>query len=199
MPAKSSAWITVLLIATENMGKWKEFKSLIGNVLPMPTENVPQIIEDGGSYYENALKKAIGYFQAFRVPVLSDDSGLEIKALGGAPGLHSARFGGLGISWQERRNLILEKLANQTDRSAQFRAVLCYYDGKGVPLFVEETVQGEILLKEEGKGGFGYDPLFYSSALKKSYGTATLEEKQSDSHRAKAIKKLMALLDLGLS
>ncbi len=185
----------MFLLATENQGKRKEFEALFPGLIFPIRPNSPKVVEDGKTYQENALKKAVAYFEAFRVPVLADDSGIEVAALDGKPGLHSARFGGEAISWPERRQLLLNALASHSNRIALFRAVLCYYDGKRTPIFAEGIVKGKILDKDEGKEGFGYDPIFYSLTLQKSYGLATFQEKLQDSHRAKAAQKLITLLD----
>ena len=187
-----------LLLATENKGKLKEFQSFLGDSFhclsssdsPLPPHGKIEIIEDGTTYFENALKKAVGYFTALGVPVLSDDSGLEVDALGGAPGVFSARFGGVGISWPDRWAHLHKALSSSPPerRSARFRCVLCYYDGKGVPVFFDGVAEGRIVSEPKGGKGFGYDPIFYSTVLKKTFAEATEDEKSRFSHRAEAIR-----------
>lgn len=180
-----------LLLATENQGKLKEFRSFLGvSFHCLSPHGKIEIIEDGTTYFENALKKAVGYFTALKVPVLSDDSGLEVDALNGAPGVFSARFGGEGISWPERWGYLHKALSSSPlERwTARFRCVLCYYDGKTVPVFFEGVTEGRIVSEPKGGKGFGYDPIFHSSVLKKTFAEATDEEKSRVSHRAEAIR-----------
>jgi len=184
-----------LLLASENIGKLKEFQELFGDKVeclsPAGRPSL-QIVEDGDTYYENALKKAMGFHKAYGGAVLSDDSGLEVDALKGAPGVFSARFGG-EISWPERWRLLHEKLAPfpKDTWHARFRCVLCYYDGQRAPIFFEGVAEGRIDAPKGGQG-FGYDPIFYSSDLRKSFGEATAAEKHRFSHRAVAARDFLA-------
>ena len=187
----------MLLLASTNSGKVKEFRYLLGHgvktVAPWDPQfngkTSPEVVEDGNSYYEHALKKALAFYEVFKTPVLADDSGLEVDLLGGRPGVDSATYGGEGLSWLERwKKLYSELGSHPKDKwTARFRCVLCYYDGKTVPQFYEGTVEGTILPEPSGDNGFGYDPIFYSTLLKKSFGQAELPEKALVSHRAKAI------------
>lgn len=184
-----------LLIATSNLGKLKEFKGLLGTQFvceSLPPET-PTVLEDGRTYRENALKKAKGYFEIFRKPILSDDSGLEIDILKGAPGVDSAIYGGEGLTWPERWKFLYEELdkAKAIKSTARFRCVLCYYDGANSGQFFEATTEGHISLRPEGNQGFGYDPIFYSLELGKTLGEATVEEKAKVSHRARAVQKFL--------
>jgi len=187
-----------LLVATTNTGKFQEFSDLLKSVFRCSTlpKETPLVVEDGTTYKENALKKAKEYFERFKVPVLSDDSGLEIDVLGGAPGVFSANFGGESLSWPDRWNFLYNQLGNKrlSNPSARFRCVLCYYDGVNAPQFFEATTEGSISPTPQGSGGFGYDPIFFSSDLRKSLGEATLPEKSSVSHRARATKKFLEFI-----
>lgn len=184
-----------LLIATSNQGKFREFQSLLASTFlcePLP-QNTAVVLEDGKTYRENALKKARGYYEAFARPVLADDSGIEVDALGGAPGVNSATFGGEDLSWPERWNHLFQKLTpfSPTERVARFRCVLCYYDGKNDPQFFEGTTEGYIAHSAVGTRGFGYDPIFYSKDLGKTLGEADSKEKDCVSHRARAVERFL--------
>jgi XTP/dITP diphosphohydrolase len=184
-----------LLIATTNAGKLKEFQGLLRGHFqcePLPA-HVVAVVEDGKTYQENVLKKAKGYFELFKRPVLADDSGLELDCLNGAPGIDSAHYGGEKLTWKERWNFLFQELASLgiSRPKARFRCVLCYYDGVVPPLFFEATTDGYIAQGPLGTEGFGYDPIFYSSDLGKTLGEATPSEKSLVSHRARAVKKFL--------
>lgn len=190
-----------VLLASENAGKLKELKELIGSKLVCVTPldgNISKkhallVEEDGQTYYENALKKALAYYKSFRLPVLADDSGLEVDPLNGAPGVFTATYGGEKASWPDRWKHLHAALAPFPPDTwrARFRCVLCYYDGTRVPAFFEGTVEGKILPVALGSAGFGYDPVFYSSALKKGFAEASSEEKNQHSHRAVAVRQFL--------
>ena len=184
-----------LLIATTNSGKFKEFEALLASKFicePLPKE-IPTVVEDGKNYFENAFKKAEGYFLRLGKPVLADDSGIEVDALEGLPGLDSANYGGANLSWPERWDYLYKNLnaSRNKSRAARFRCVLCYYDGKNPPQYFEATTEGNIAQESEGAGGFGYDPIFWSQELGKTLGEATPEEKALVSHRARATQKFL--------
>lgn len=147
-----------------------------------------EIIEDGNSFYENALIKARAVFEAIGQPALADDSGLCVDALNGEPGIFSARYSENGLD-NENNELLLKNLQNVSNRNAKFVCCLVYYDGKNIVTATGETY-GKILNFPEGKNGFGYDPIFYSNDLNKSLGVASPEEKNSISHRARALLEL---------
>lgn len=185
-----------LLIASQNPGKLKEFQSLLGGSFQVihPTEISLEVLEDGKTYQENALKKAQAFFEHYQMPVLSDDSGLEIDVLGGAPGIHSARYGGKESSYEKKFQSLLVELSPFPEESwtARFRCVLCFfYSKEAPPRYFEGVCEGRILRKPEGKEGFGYDPLFYSLDLKKPLGLASKAEKSQVSHRARAIQSFL--------
>lgn len=146
------------------------------------------IDENGSTFKENAYIKAKFISEKFNAPALADDSGLCVDALGGAPGVYSARYSGGGD--KENRALLLKNLKNSSDRTARFKSAvcLCFPDGKTV--YGEGACEGRILYEETGDNGFGYDPLFYSNDLKKSFGLASEEEKNKVSHRAGALNDL---------
>lgn len=178
-----------LLIATTNPGKVSEFQELLGGRFHCQSADhrAPTVIEDGKNYRENAEKKARGFFSVYQIPVLSDDSGIEIDALNGEPGLYSARFGGEQKKWPERWQYTYDRLKGvpQEKWTARFRSVLCYFDGKTVQFF-EGVTEGRVCPTPKGDKGFGYDPIFYSFDLQKTFGEASPSEKESASHRARA-------------
>lgn len=193
------------LIATSNRGKVREFKKLVGTQLQFftPTDptilervpKAPKVAEDGNTYFENGLAKALRYYETYRMPVLSDDSGLEVDCLDGGPGVHSAVYGGENLSPAERWAHLLtaiRKSGAAQPWSARFRCVLCYFDGKNTPWFVQGVCEGRILPEPVGTEGFGYDPLFWSEDLKMGFGSATEEQKNPVSHRGRAIKAFQA-------
>ena len=180
-----------LRVASKNIGKWKEFAELLTpafRCLPFDPA-APEVDEIGSTYTENALLKAKGFFQYYQQPVLADDSGLEIDVLQGAPGVLSARWGGGSLSWSERFAFLYNQLRPfpPAQWTARFRTVLCWVGGAGQPLFFEGVTEGKIQLAPSGAQGFGYDPVFFSCDLGKSFGEATDAEKSQVSHRARAV------------
>lgn len=151
-------------------------------------------VEDGSSFAENAQIKSQALFQATGLPSLADDSGLAVDALGGEPGVHSARFGGNdSFTDRDRANLVLEKLLDTSPRTARFVCVLAYTTNAGTDFF-EGKVEGEITRDWVSGGGFGYDPIFYYPPLGKTFSQLTGEEKNLVSHRGKALQKFMEFL-----
>jgi len=190
-----------LLLATRNPGKIKE---LVQKLDPLGVkclgmndveDPIPEVVEDGKTYHENALKKAMAFQRQYSLPVLADDSGLEVQALGGAPGIHSARYGGVALSWPERWAYLTSELS-QFSRpwKAQFRCVLCFIEESNDPIYFEGTCLGEICPEPQGSKGFGYDPIFLSDDLGTSFGLASAEQKQKVSHRTRALSKFIQLL-----
>lgn len=180
-----------LILATGNEHKAEEFQKLFSNS-SLEIQAAPQkieVIEDGLSFHENALKKAKAYFDHFQSPVVADDSGLKVESLPDELGIYSARFGGEGLSDKERALLLLEKLSGFKERKAQFICVLCFYLNPDEVFFFEGRMEGEISHEYSGEHGFGYDPVFipthYSGA--QDLTIANLPEwKEKNSHRAKA-------------
>ncbi len=192
--------MNTLFLATGNLGKVAEFQKLLGQFTlshPKKAElshmKVPHVVEDGATYFENGLKKALRYYEAYQVPVLSDDSGLEIDVLKGAPGVHAPYFGGEKLSWSERWAYTWKMLRPfpQEAWTCRFRATLCYYDGNSLPVFFEGVTEGKILPTPRGDSGFGYDPIFFSTPLGKAFGEASAEEKGTISHRAAAVQQFV--------
>ena len=195
-----------LVLATANRGKVAEFRrALMGTevltALELGVRDFPE--ETGGSYAANALNKASFVVQQTGLPSLADDSGLEVAALGGAPGLYSARFGGL-TSEQERTEHLLAQLQGvpEAERGAQFVCVLGFVTpdsptpGGDAETF-EGRCEGRITEAARGTGGHGYDPVFYSFDLARTFAEASPEAKGRVSHRARALEKFLAWLKRG--
>lgn len=143
--------------------------------------------ETGETFYDNALIKASALYKLCGLPTIADDSGLCVNALGGAPGVYSARYSGGGDDANIKK--LLDELKDEQDRSAYFVCALVYYDGKNV-ISAEGRTFGSIALEPNGDGGFGYDPIFLSDDLGKTFSAATAQEKNTVSHRARALAEL---------
>lgn len=190
-----------LVFATSNPNKVKEVREMLAplhiEVLSLKDLNLEVTHpEDSETFEGNSKIKAEDIASKCSYPVISDDSGLSIVALGGFPGVHSARFME-GHSYTEKNLAILEKMKNITDRRATFHTVMTFIDkSKNIEVCFEGKNDGEITkdFDAEAPDGFGYDPIFYSYDLKKTFGRATSEEKDSVSHRGRALRKLVAYL-----
>lgn len=194
---------TGIVIATHNVGKISEFQAML-TPYKIPLYSLEdfkietEIRETGATFESNAVLKALGYFDLLKRPVLADDSGLVVDALDGAPGVNSARYGGVGLDDKARRVLLLENLRNvpETKRSARFETVLAFsLDGKreNVKLFHGE-VHGFILTEERGNDGFGYDSLFAESFNGKTFAEISKQEKSLKSHRGAAMRKFLEFI-----
>lgn len=180
-----------LILATGNAHKAEEFadifdKEIIIKAAPQKLE----VVEDGHSYFENALLKAKAYYDKFKTPVLADDSGLTVLALGDELGIHSARFGGEGLTDRQRAELLLEKMQGVTHREAYFTCVLCIYFNEAEVFYFEGRMQGHIAHAYHGQTGFGYDPIFIPQDMLNEGVTVVEvpEWKNKNSHRAQAVK-----------
>jgi len=200
-----------LLIATTNQGKFAEVQAFLEK-LPLKIfslasrGNWPLIIEDGATFEENALKKARVLAEYSRHVTLADDSGLEVDALHGAPGIYSARYAGEESDDAKNNEKLLYELRNvpEDKRSARFVCVLalCAPDSRSLKeLTVRESCEGRIAFSPKGNHGFGYDPLFFYAPFGKTFGEIDRETKATVSHRGKALKKLAqnlpSVVDLG--
>jgi XTP/dITP diphosphohydrolase len=192
-----------LLAATKNAGKLAELEELFSpygvEVLTFPEYADPE--ETADTYAGNAAIKARALYEQLSragIPgdVIADDSGLEIAALGGRPGVYSARYGGPNATWAQRRASILREVAESgsDDRGARFFCVLCYIAADGREVFTEGIADGELSRDERGQLGFGYDPIFYDPAEHATYGEIADTEKNKISHRAKAVQRLMEII-----
>jgi len=156
---------------------------------------IPAVEEDGDTFEENAYKKAHFTAKALGFPALADDSGLVVPALGGEPGVRSARYGGDEANDLENNLKLLKAMAGVTNRMALFQCVIAIAVPRGPALIYEGKCEGEIADKMEGDQGFGYDPLFYYPSLKKTFAQMSLEEKNQVSHRGKAMAELRQEFD----
>jgi XTP/dITP diphosphohydrolase len=191
-----------LLIATNNPGKVKEYQALLAGLpleLTYPAQEGldMEVAETGGSFAENASLKATAYAKASGLLTLADDSGLEVDALGGEPGIRSARYAGRGASDEERYRLLLEKLRGVPweKRTARFRCVIAVATPQGQIHTAEGACEGIIAFEPKGEHGFGYDPVFYFQEYGKTMAELPLEIKNRISHRAKAAQKARAAIE----
>ncbi|MFW5955557.1 MAG: RdgB/HAM1 family non-canonical purine NTP pyrophosphatase, partial [Rhodothermales bacterium] len=178
-----------IVLATRNPGKVKELSDLLSDLsveLVLPAEDAPQIDEDQPTLEGNAHKKAVVLSRFAGLPALADDTGLEVDALGGEPGVQSARFAGVGASDAENRRLLLRRLEGIENRAARFRTVLAFSAAGDVHLF-EGICEGRIIDHEKGARGFGYDAIFVPDGRSETFAEMTREEKNAISHRAKAL------------
>ncbi len=184
-----------IVVASGNRHKIEEIKAIFKGVKLVSMSEAgftDEIEENGKTFKENAYIKAKAVYDAVKLPVLADDSGLCVDALDGAPGVYSARFSG-GTS-ADNRALLLQRLEGIPNRRARFTCAVCYISGDGKAIFGEGCTEGRILFEEIGEKGFGYDSLFYSADLEKSFGEATEAEKNSVSHRYRALCDLRGKL-----
>ena len=193
-----------LLIATNNKGKIKELQDLLQDtgielITPAQINLDLDVVEDGQSYAENAAKKAVAFARVSGLISLADDSGLEVDALDGAPGLYSARYGspdGGKLSDAERRAFLIKNLADSTRPwTARFHATIAVAVPDGDTHLAEGICEGEIIPEERGTGGFGYDPIFLLSELGKTMAELSMEEKNRLSHRARAAMNAKGILE----
>lgn len=188
-----------LYCATGNAGKLREFRMAAGHA-PVEVElmpgfrGLPECIEDGATFEENAILKARHYGQHISGLLFADDSGLEVDALGGAPGVYSARFSGPGATEESNNRLLLEKLSGVEDRSARFVCVIALAENGVLRGTYRASVEGIILNEPHGTGGFGYDPLFYYSPFRCTFGEAGADEKFAVSHRGQALRQMLAAI-----
>jgi XTP/dITP diphosphohydrolase len=199
--SEASASRPRLVVATLNRAKGRELLALLGDVpyqltllADVPDATLPE--ETGTTYSENALLKAHAAARATGALSLGDDSGIEVDALDGAPGLYSARFGGPGLDDAGRYRLLLERLRDvpAARRTARFRCVIALVDPRGVERVVEGTVDGCIADAPRGAGGFGYDPVFVYPPLGRTFGELPTEVKHRVDHRGAAVRAARALL-----
>ena len=190
-----------IIVATGNAGKLAEYERLLGGVPDVQLESMAllaksvHVIEDGDTFYANALKKARAVASIAGVPSMADDSGLEVVALGGRPGVHSARYAGDDATDTQNNQKLLRELSGVPDdrRAARFRCMIVLVDGEGRELLVAEgACEGRIVASLRGTHGFGYDPLFIADGYEQTMAELSPEEKNEISHRAKAAAKLVA-------
>jgi XTP/dITP diphosphohydrolase len=191
-----------LLVATSNPGKIRELESLLSE-FPLRLRgldefpSIQEVEETGNTFADNAALKATGYARQTRLWTLADDSGLEVEALGGAPGVFSARYGGPQASDADRVQLLLDELRQTSDarRSARFTAVVVIADPSARVMNVAEGLcSGHLAEAPRGSNGFGYDPIFIPDGYQQTFGELSDEVKRSISHRARALEATRAFL-----
>ena len=189
-----------VIAATHNKGKIREFNEILGKlgfeVLP-PNEVGIDIDpeENGSSFAENALIKARAVANLCDYPIIADDSGLCVDALGGAPGIFSARYAGEDASDSDRIKKLLHELDGVSNRRAKFVSAIAFIMPDGEELVTHGEVLGNITLAPDGDSGFGYDPIFLSDELGKTFGRASADEKNKISHRGRALSALYDILE----
>jgi XTP/dITP diphosphohydrolase len=192
--------VPIIVLATRNVGKAKEFQKLLQD-FPVEIKNltdfgpIPEVEEDGATFDDNAYKKAAFTAKALGLPAIADDSGLVVEALGGAPGVKSARYAGDNATDQENIKKLLEAMEGQSNRHAAFECVISIAVPSGPALTYEGRCEGEISTEPKGTSGFGYDPVFYYPAYGRTFAELTSTEKNKVSHRGRALAEVAAEFD----
>jgi XTP/dITP diphosphohydrolase len=201
--AASGIGMKDIILASSNPGKVREINQLLADldlqVTPQSESGVPDAEETGLTFVENAILKARNAAQHSGRPAIADDSGIEVDALNGAPGIYSARYAGTGASDQANLEKLLANLDGipEAQRSARFQCLMVYmrHAGDPTPLICQGTWEGRILFKPRGDNGFGYDPVFYVPTHDCSSAELAPEIKNSLSHRGQALQKLVSALN----
>jgi len=184
-----------IVLATGNTGKIREFKDLLAD-FPVEMKSlddfgpIPSVVEDGETFEDNAVIKARHAARMLGLPAIADDSGLEVAALGGAPGVRSARYAGEKADDNERNRKLLDALEGVEDRRARFVCVLAIAVPRGPALLYEGICEGLIAKEMRGNNGFGYDPVFFYPPFGKTFAELSADEKNKVSHRGKALSEL---------
>lgn len=198
-----------LLVATTNPGKIREFRELLGEYRHEWSDlsahrDIPPAEETGETFIENACLKATYYAKALETWTVADDSGLEVDALGGRPGVYSARWAEMndaGKGDRDNNALLLRQLADVPDdkRAARFVCVLALADPQGqIVMTARDTVEGRVIREERGSNGFGYDPLFFVQDFGKTTAELPSDQKHRISHRGKALRRLKEMMERGM-
>jgi len=190
----------IIVLATENQNKVREIKEMlkdsqveikcIADYGPLPG-----VVEDGDTFDENAYKKAYHYARVLGLPCLADDSGLVVDALGGKPGVHSARYAGENATDMEKCDKLLQEMEGKEIRNAHFECVLSLATPGGPALTWEGRCEGTITSKRHGESGFGYDPVFFYPEFNKTFAEVSMDKKNAVSHRGRALKDFTAEFD----
>lgn len=189
-----------IVLATHNKGKMSEINNLLSSSYEVLTldhfPDIKEIPETGKTLKENAFIKARTVFEMTGLPSLADDTGLEVESLGGDPGVYSARYAGEQASYQDNCEKLLKNMMRvpKEDREAKFRTVIAYKDDNR-ELSCDGSVKGEIAQSPKGSFGFGYDSVFYYPPLEKTFAELSEEEKNSISHRGRALRKFLLLFN----
>lgn len=191
-----------IVVASQNPGKAREIGRILTRFEVLSLSDFPSVDfpEEGGDYFENARVKALTAAQAVGLPCVADDSGLEVEALGGAPGPYSARYGGPGLDDQGRYEALLVELANApAPRAARFFCVAACAWPDGRSVLAEGSCEGVILDSPRGEGGFGYDPIFSPTGFDCAMAELSREQKDGLSHRGRAFGALEAAIETGFA
>lgn len=192
--------VRVIVLATRNSGKIREFQQLLKD-FPVEIKNlndfgpIPEVEEDGKTFDENAYKKALFTAKALGLPAIADDSGLVVDALGGAPGVKSARYAGENATDKANLDKLLEQMKDKDDRRAAFECVISIAVPSGPALTYEGRCEGEIAQTPKGTSGFGYDPVFFYPQYNKTFAELNSDEKNRVSHRGRALGEVIAEFD----
>lgn len=196
--ASNSHPLKKLVFATQNPHKLQEINQMMGHlyhiVTPIDFGITEEIPETGDTFHDNALQKANYLLERTDCDCFADDSGLELLALNGAPGVYSARYAGEQKDPEANMNLLLRNLEDQTDRSARFVTVIAFIR-EGEHYFFEGEIRGKIIHEKRGEKGFGYDPIFMPDGYDRTFAEMTAEEKNTISHRKIALSKLTEFLE----
>ena len=188
---------TSIVLATGNQNKIREIRELLKD-FPVQIKSIadfgpmPEPVEDGATFDDNAYKKALHYAKVLGLPCLADDSGLVVEALNGRPGVFSARYAGPGATDWDNCDKLLNEMAGQTNRAAHFVCVLSLATPTGPALTWEARCDGEITTERRGESGFGYDPIFFYPPFGKTFAEVSMVEKSKVSHRGKALAEFAA-------
>ena len=190
----------ILVLATTNKGKLKEMRELLKN-FPVDIKGlddfglIPEVIEDGETFDDNAYKKAAFTARVLGYPALADDSGLCVDALDGAPGVYSARYAGEDADDAKNVDKLLKAMENEENRKAAFHCVISIAVPTGPALTYEGKCEGVLTHEPAGDNGFGYDPLFYFPEFEKTFAQLSMDEKAQVSHRGKALAEVISEMD----
>lgn len=187
-----------ICFATNNKHKLEEVKHVVGQHIQIVSlEEIncyEELPETRNTLEGNSLQKAEHVFKKYNIPCFADDTGLEVEALKGAPGVYSARYGGEQKNSEDNITLLLENLKRETNRKAQFRTVIALLGLANQPVLFEGMIRGHITTERRGSSGFGYDPVFVPQGDNRTFAEMSLDEKNKLSHRAIAVKKLEVYL-----
>jgi XTP/dITP diphosphohydrolase len=190
----------IIVLATNNKNKVKEFQELMKDS-PIKVKclkdygPLPEAVEDGETFDDNAYKKSSHYSRVLGIPCLADDSGLVVDALDGAPGVYSARYAGENATDMENCDKLLKEMKGKDNRSAHFQCVLSLATPGGPALTWEGQCEGEITTERRGESGFGYDPVFYYPEFGKTFAEVSMDKKSEVSHRGRAMAEFASEID----
>lgn len=190
-----------IILASNNQGKIKEFKIMLNGIyqiVSMENMGVIEVPETGLSFVENALIKARNAAKQSGLPALADDSGIVVEALGGAPGIYSARYGGNHADDETNRQKLLKDMQNHKNRNARFWCAIVFIEHSNdpTPIIIQRSWQGQILREKSGDNGFGYDPIFYLPEHQCTSAELSMDVKNKHSHRGHALRAFLRTVSL---